>query len=49
MTNNTFHADGFDDLKQILKRDFESSKETLKTDIKSVKELVKSYKIRIKT
>ena len=35
---NTFHADGFDDLKQILKRDFESSKDVLKTDKKTVKE-----------
>ena len=31
MTNNQ-QADGFDDLKQILKRDLESSKDVLKTD-----------------
>ena len=29
---NNLHADGFDDLKQIIKRDFESSKDVLKTD-----------------
>ncbi len=34
----TFHADGFDDLKQILKRDLESSKMYLK----QIKKLLKS-------
>lgn len=48
ITNNKFHADGFDDLKQILKRDLESSKDVLKTDKKNVKELVKAYKNKIK-
>ena len=31
---NNLHADGFVDLKQILKRDLESSKDVLKTDKK---------------
>ena len=44
---NNLHADGFDDLKQILKRDLESSKDVLKTDKKTVKELVKAYKNKI--
>lgn len=45
---NNLHADGFDYLKQILKRDLESSKDTLKTDKKSVKELVMAYKNKLK-
>ena len=44
----TFHADGFDDLKQILKRDLESSKDVLKTDKKTVKELIMAYKNTLK-
>ena len=44
---DSFHSDGFDDLKQILKRDLTTSKKAIETDKKSIKELVKQYKIKI--
>ena len=47
MLKNNFHADGFGDLKRILKSDLTTSKKAIETDKKSIKELVKQYKIKI--
>jgi hypothetical protein len=49
MTNNTFHADGFEDLKQILKTDLNQVKKGLKNDKASFKKAVFSYKEKIKS
>jgi hypothetical protein len=48
-TNSTdyLHADGFNDLKQIVEKDLESAKK-LQTNKQSVKDLIRDYKILIK-
>lgn len=49
MTNNTFHADGFNDLKQILKSDLNQNQKELKNDKIALKKAITTYKEKIKS
>ena len=49
MTNNTFHADGLDELKQILKADFNQNKKALNKDKSALKMAIILYKEKIKS
>ena len=49
MTYNTFHADGLDELKQILKADLNQNKKLLKSDKAALKSTILAYKEKIKS